>query len=205
MSSIAFSCNGSRPRGLPAGRVRSIGFASLRSGAWSLALLVLPLLAARPAPVTAQDAGGIDVGAKAPIIQAQDLAGKPVPLDAIGRTPALIEFWATWCPYCQKLEPRMKAVYQKYGRRVRIYAVAVNVNESPTRVSRYTSSHALPYTILYDASGEATRAYDVPATSFVVVTDAGGRVAYTGLGDGQDLDAALARVTAAPRTGRTTP
>jgi len=194
MLSIVFRRNESRPRVQAAGRVK---FQSLA--------LLLPLLALLPARARAQDAGGIDVGARAPVIQAQDLAGKSVPLDAIGRTPTLIEFWATWCPYCQKLEPRMKAAFQKYGRRVHFYAVAVNVNESTTRVSRYTSGHALPYTILYDASGEATRAYDVPATSFVVISDATGRVAYTGLGDGQDLDAALARVTAAPREGRTTP
>jgi len=165
----------------------------------ALCAAALVLLAAPPA--RAQDVGGIDVGARAPAIAAQDLAGKSVPLDAIGRAPALIEFWATWCPYCRKLEPRMKAAYRKYGRQVRFYAVAVNVNESPTRVSRYVSSHALPYAILYDASGEATRAYDVPATSFVVITDAGGRVAYTGLGDGQDLDAALAHVLEAPSPG----
>ena len=201
MQSIVFRRNESRPRPV-AGRAKSSSLASFLSRARALALLPLAFLPARAA---AQDVGGIDVGARAPVIQAQDLAGKPAPLDAIGRTPALIEFWATWCPYCQRLEPRMKAVFQKYGRRVRFYAVAVNVNESPTRVSRYTSSHALPYTILYDASGEATRAYDVPATSFVVITDATGRVAYTGLGDGQDLDSALARVTEAPRTGRTTP
>lgn len=155
-----------------------------------------------PARALAQEAGGIEVGAAAPVVTAQEVAGRSVKLDAIGHTPALIEFWATWCPYCQKLEPRMKAVFRKYGARVRFYAVAVNVNESPARVGRYVTAHALPYPILYDASGEATRAYDVPATSFVVITDAAGRVAYTGLGDAQELDAALARILEAPRTGR---
>ncbi len=163
---------------------------------------MLALAAAGPPPARAQEAGGIDVGAAAPALTAQDLSGKAVRLDAIGRGPALIEFWATWCPYCQKLEPRMKAAYRKYGARVHFYAVAVNVNESPTRVGRYAAEHVLPYAVVYDASGDATRAYDVPATSFVVVTDAAGRVAYTGLGDGQDLDAALARVLEAPRNRR---
>ncbi len=172
----------------------------VRIGLAPLALLALAV--ARPAPASAQDVGGIDVGAPAPALAAQDLAGKPVRLAAIGHGPALIEFWATWCPYCQRLEPRLKAAYRKYGARVHFYAVAVNVNESPARVGRYAAEHALPYAVVYDASGDATRAYDVPATSFVVVTDAAGRVAYTGLGDGQDLDAALARVLEAPRNRR---
>ncbi len=173
-----------------------------KPGALAPALALMALAALRPAPARAQDVGGIDGGAAAPALTAQDLAGKPVRLDGIGRGPALIEFWATWCPYCQKLEPRLKAAYRKYGARVRFYAVAVNVNESPTRVGRYVAEHGLPYAVVYDASGDATRAYDVPATSFVVVTDAAGRVAYTGLGDGQDLDAALAHVLEAPRNGR---
>ncbi len=172
-----------------------------RSAIAAFALLALAGVAG-PTPARAQDAGGIEVGATAPALAAQDLAGKPVRLDGIGRAPVLIEFWATWCPYCQKLEPRMTAAYRKYGSRVRFYAVAVNVNESPERVRRYAAQHALPYAIVYDASGDATRAYDVPATSFVVVADAAGRVAYTGLGDGQDLDAALAHLLEAPRNGR---
>ncbi len=34
-------------------------------------------------------------------------------------------------------------------------------------------------------------AYDVPATSFVVVINKGGKVVYTGLGGQQNLDAAI--------------
>lgn len=166
------------------------------------ALFVVGALLAAARPARAQDVGGIAVGSRAPAVAAVDLAGRSLRLPVGSGKPALIEFWATWCPYCQKLEPRMKAVFRKYGARVRFYAVAVNVNESPARVGRYVTAHALPYPILYDASGEATRAYDVPATSFVVITDAAGRVAYTGLGDAQELDAALARVLEAPRTGR---
>jgi hypothetical protein len=46
-------------------------------------------------------------------------------------------------------------------------------------------------TFVYDHEGEATGAYDVPATSYVVVLDAAGKVVYTGLGGRQDIDGAL--------------
>jgi hypothetical protein len=36
-------------------------------------------------------------------------------------------------------------------------------------------------------------AYDVPATSYVVVLDKAGKVVYTGLGGKQAIDAALAK------------
>jgi hypothetical protein len=38
------------------------------------------------------------------------------------------------------------------------------------------------------------RAYDVPSTSFIAIVDAKGRVAYTGVGADQDLEAALRKV-----------
>ena len=161
--------------------------------AWLPALVVFSALAA--GPVRAQDVGGIEVGSRAPAIAATDLAGRAVRLAvAADHKPALVEFWATWCEYCARLEPRMKQVYARYGGRVQFLAVAVNVNESLARVAGHTRSHSLPFQVVYDASGSATRDYDVPATSFVVVADATGRITYTGLGDQQDLEAALRHV-----------
>jgi predicted transcriptional regulator len=48
--------------------------------------------------------------------------------------------------------------------------------------------------VYYDESGKAVSAYDVAATSFVVIIDKQGKVAYTGVGDKQDLDAAIRKV-----------
>jgi hypothetical protein len=49
----------------------------------------------------------------------------------------------------------------------------------------------------FDRKGDATVNYDVPATSYVVVLDARGKVVYTGLGGKQDLDAALTKAVGA--------
>ena len=47
------------------------------------------------------------------------------------------------------------------------------------------------FTHFYDRRGNGVEAYDVPATSYVVVLDASGKVVYTGVGEDQDLDAVL--------------
>ncbi len=168
--------------------------------AWLPALFVVLAMLA-PGSARAQDVGGIAVGSRAPAIAATDLAGREVRLAVADHKPALVEFWATWCEYCARLEPRMKQVYARYGSRVQFLAVAVNVNESLVRVAGHTRSHSLPFQVVYDASGSATRDYDVPATSFVVVTDATGRITYTGLGDQQDLEAALRHVVEPQHSG----
>jgi thiol-disulfide isomerase/thioredoxin len=142
-------------------------------------------------PAQAQD-GGIAVGAHAPTAVVRSLDGKPVDLAGIvGTGPAVLEFWATWCPNCKQLEPAMAAAASKYAGRVRFVTVAVSINESIERVQKHIAAHPLGGAVVYDAEGNAASAYDAPATSYVVVIDRTGRVVYTGVGGTQDIDAAI--------------
>jgi peroxiredoxin len=150
--------------------------------------LVLSALGSR---LSAQDIG-LQVGSAAPVAKVEALDGTVIDLaDYIGKKPAVIEFWATWCGNCEQLEPTMKAMHAKYGSRVAFLGVAVSINQSPARVKAYAEKHGLPWTQLFDRKGEATGAYDVPATSYVVVIDRAGRIVYTGLGGKQNLEPAL--------------
>jgi thiol-disulfide isomerase/thioredoxin len=143
------------------------------------------------APLRAQDLG-IEVGSNAPAVTVQSLDGKSVNLGKyIGKTPMLIEFWATWCPNCRELMPTLLEAQRKYGTKVKFVNLAVAINQSPEKVRRFLAAHPLPHETLYDADGKAAGAFDAPATSYVVVLDKSGKVVYTGLGGKQDLDAAL--------------
>ncbi len=145
------------------------------------------------APLGAQSVG-LPIGTVAPSALVQTLDGKTVDLKQyIGATPVVFEFWATWCPNCEELEPTMLALKQKYGDRVKLVGVAVSVNQSPTRVKAYAEKHKLPLEVLWDHEGNATDVYSAPATSYVVIVDKTGKVVYTGLGGKQELDAAVAR------------
>ena len=139
----------------------------------------------------AQDSG-IEIGARAPGAAVETLEGKQVDLaQYVGKQPVLIEFWATWCPNCRELEPTLKAVHAKYGNQIKFIGVSVSVNQSPDRVKAYVAKHGIPGDQLFDRNGKATGAYDVPATSYVVVLDKTGKVVYTGLGGDQDLEKAI--------------
>ena len=161
-------------------------------GAWGVGLAVSLLM---PGRVSAQDDGiGIPVGEMPPAVTIQDLDGNAVDLGRwVGKRPVIVEFWATWCPVCAELLPRMEAARMKYGDRVEFLVVAVAVNQSPNTVRRHLARHPMPFTFLWDVNGNATRAFQAPATSYVAVLDAKGKVVYTGIGADQDLDAALAR------------
>lgn len=140
---------------------------------------------------SAQDVG-IEVGKSAPAVVVQSLDGKDVNLSQyIGKTPVVMEFWATWCPNCHELEPTLKSVAAKYAGKVTFIGMAVSVNENPQRVQAFVKAHGLPGEHFFDTHGQATDAYDVPATSFVVVIDKAGKIVYTGLGGKQDLEGAV--------------
>ena len=145
--------------------------------------------------VRAQDEG-IALGARAPAVVVNDIDGKPVNLaDYIGKKPILLEFWATWCTVCEELLPKVKAAHAAYGDKVIFLGVNVTVNQTPERVRRWIASNNPPYRTLYDDKGVSTRAYEAPVTSYIVIIDSAGKVAYTGTGADQDLSGALARVT----------
>ncbi len=164
-----------------------------RTGEWGVVLAAALWCVVAVGPLHAQDDDvGIAVGATPAAPTIETLDGAPVDLaQYVGKKPVLLEFWATWCPICQALLPRMTAAHAKYGDRVTFLVVGVAVNESKSSIKRHLAAHPMPFQFLWDTNGNATRAFEAPSTSYVVVLDAHGRVVYTGTGSDQDLDAAL--------------
>jgi thiol-disulfide isomerase/thioredoxin len=152
-------------------------------------------LVAGARPAFAQETG-LAVGSRAPAVVVKDLEGQPVDLGQyIGHKPVLLEFWATWCEVCRDLMPTVRAAHQEFGDRVEFFGVNVTVNQSPDRVRKYVAAEHPPFRTLYDEEGVSTRAYQAPTTSFVVIIDRTGKVAYTGTGATQDLASALRAVS----------
>ena len=148
---------------------------------------------ARPHTALAQE-GGIPLGAMAPGAAVVSLDGKAVDLaQFIGKTPVVLEFWATWCPLCRQLEPAMAAARQQYAGRVTFVSVGVSSNQSAERQKAYVDEKRLGGEFVFDRDGKAVAAYEVPHTSYVVVVDQAGKVVYTGVGGEQDIAAAVAK------------
>lgn len=165
---------------------------------WTSLVAVAIGAAVLPVQLPAQDEG-IGVGSRAPAVTVPDLEGRPVDLGRnFGTKPVFIEFWATWCPICEDLLPRVRAARAKYGDRVQFIGVNVAVNQTRDRVRRYLAQHQVPFDVVYDEEGTSTRAFDAPQTSYIVIVDARGVVAYTGVGTEQKFEEALTRVTAGP-------
>jgi thiol-disulfide isomerase/thioredoxin len=157
-----------------------------------LAIAAALIVVAGRTPVAAQ---APRVGAIAPIVSINDLDGKPVRIAlTAGKHAAVVEFWATWCELCKALMPSMRAAQKQYGSQVDFYGVNVTVNDGKDHVRRYVAQNAPPFVPLYDDKSIAVHAFGAAATSYVVIIDRNGRIAYTGDGADQNIPAQLARV-----------
>lgn len=133
---------------------------------------------------------GLAIGERAQAVVIEDLEGNPVDLaEYVGKKPVFFQFWATWCPLCKALEPRIEALKRKHGDALEVVIVAVAVNQNKRAIQRHMNQHPVPGRMLWDTSGRATRAFMAPSTSYVIMLDRTGHVVYTGVGDDQDLDA----------------
>ena len=154
-------------------------------------LLTIVILSAAglfaPRRAFAQEAG-IMLDAAAPAAVVETLDGKSVDIATLlDGKPAVLEFWATWCPLCKQLEPQIAAAQKKYAGRLTFVSVGVKDNQT------YAESKQLGGTFVFDRDGKAVAAYKVPHTSYLVVVNAAGKVVYTGVGPEQDVDAAVAK------------
>jgi thiol-disulfide isomerase/thioredoxin len=51
----------------------------------------------------------------APAWQLKTQEGKTISLSDYHGKPVILHFWATWCPYCKKLQPKLVELQQKYS------------------------------------------------------------------------------------------
>ncbi len=164
---------------------------------FGLMLGVVAAISGASASTAAAQEAGLAVGTPAPRVTVNDLDGRPVDLGQyLGKQPVFIEWWATWCEQCDALLPRVRDARSELGDRVQFFGINVAVNQSPDRVRRYVESNQVPFRTLYDDEGTSTRAYAAPTTSYVVIVDRSGKVAYTGTGGDQDFIGALRKVAA---------
>lgn len=164
-----------------------------RSQALRLNVVAFVVAALTTTAIHAQD-GGLPVGTKAPAAAVQMLDGTPANISQfIGKSPVVVEFWATWCPLCKALEPQFKAQQAKYGKSVTFLSVGVPSNQTRERQQQYVTEKMLGGTFVFDSAGNAMSAYKVPHTSHILVLDRNGVIVYNGTGKEQDLDAALSK------------
>lgn len=117
-------------------------------------LLTLTVLAVS-APGKAQDDASVRIDAPAPDFRLPTLAGETKSLAQYRGKIVLVNFWASWCPYCREEMPSMDRLVKSFPKGD-LVVVAVNVEKRvPERFRK------LPFTFVFlsDANGLVQQRY----------------------------------------------
>ena len=133
-------------------------------------------------------------GDRAPSFELADPAGAIVSFPAAARNkPAVILFWATWCPYCKALMPLLEDVRKEFSD-AGVEVFALNVREDGDPVSRIHDS-GFDFRLLLDADSVAD-AYAVRGTPGLFVVNSEGMIVYRRRPDGDKTAAEIAVIWA---------
>ncbi|MGE5554040.1 MAG: TlpA family protein disulfide reductase [Betaproteobacteria bacterium] len=129
------------------------------------------------------------VGNPAPDFQLTDLSGKKVRLSKLRGKPVFINFWATWCTYCQAEFPAIEQAYKEYGAGRKVVFLAVNSGEPAATVKAYLDRIGARVPVLLDGEGAVTQRYLVQGlpTSYFIGPDGIIRDKVVGALDGPGL------------------
>jgi len=97
-----------------------------------------------------------------------DLEGNMVSIADFDGKFVLINFWATWCTYCDQEMPDLQALQDKYGDD--LVVLLVNVQEGEEEIRTYLEKNNLTMLTVLDKKGETAGMYNVtgmPSSYFV--------------------------------------
>lgn len=123
----------------------------------------------------------------APELNLSRLDGGTIELSSYkGSKPVILDFWASWCPNCQRDMPKLSQWYRQYGDQVEI--IGVNMSESPAVAQSFVTSRNISFPIVLDPTGSVSRLFSIRYTNTHVLIDINGDIVKTIPGDLREAD-----------------
>ena len=116
-------------------------------------------------------------GQKAPDFALKSSTGENLRLSEYRGDVVMINFWATWCGPCRQEMPLLDELYNRY-QRVGFNLLGVNIDDDSRRAMQMAEELGIDFPVLFDASKEVSRLYEVEAMPVTVLVDREGTVRY---------------------------
>jgi peroxiredoxin/outer membrane lipoprotein-sorting protein len=140
-----------------------------------------PASARAASPGSAPPAPKPLVGAIAPDFTLPDTGGNAVHLREFQGKVVIVDFWATWCPPCRALMPRLQKMYvnwEKHG----LVILGLDVGEDAETVEKFAREQSYTFPLLIGAEPDIAAKYFVEAYPSTFVIDRLGHIVFRDLG-----------------------
>ncbi len=92
--------------------------------------------------------------------------------------PAVVEFWATWCPPCRKSIPHLNELKQK-GADLGLQVIGIT-DEDEATVTAFRREVTMDYTVAMDINKGMANHFQVTGIPYAVLVDRVGKVRWAG-------------------------
>ncbi|RLE23873.1 MAG: hypothetical protein DRJ50_05495 [Actinobacteria bacterium] len=146
-------------------------------GAGAVAIFVaigLLVLVAPSDDGNTQATGQAAIGEVAPAIEMVDFDGATLTLEEYRGTPVVLNFWASWCPFCVAEMPDFERVSQAFGDDVAF--IGVNLRDDSAQAVSLAGETGVTYRLAADPNGIVYAAFGGTSMPTTVFIDADGVV-----------------------------
>ena len=114
-------------------------------------------------------------------IKLEDPTGRPISIAEFRGKIVFINFWTTWCLACVIEMPSMEKLHQKFKDKDFVM-VAINLQESASRVKQFYKEYKLTFTTLLDTTGDVGAGLGIRSIPTTFILDKNGRIIGKALG-----------------------
>lgn len=154
---------------------------------WARVVLALAVagLAFVPGAGQAAEAAGAAAVSAAPSFDLVTLAGEAYSKESLKGRPALLMFWAPWCPVCRKELPVLGRFYQQ-EKPAQLRVISIGFADRQGNVEAYVKAHpeTFVFPTAYDEDNWVSRAFKITATPTFVLLDSNGTILLVHRGGG---------------------
>jgi thiol-disulfide isomerase/thioredoxin len=126
---------------------------------------------------------GLDHGEPAPKFRAKTMDGQTITNDSIHGRVVLLQFWATWCPYCKRDMPALEKLGQEFESQG-LMVLGVNVGESKKKVKQFLEQSPRSSQVILMEDTNLAAVFEAKRFPLYVLIDRKGNLAGTQEGAG---------------------